>query len=306
MITTVCMNPSFDRTVSVDAMTIGGTNRIRTSRIDLGGKGINVAVVAQRLGLMVRCIGCMGDENAQALESLMEKESLAHRFLTVQGRVRTNTKIVSLDGQPVTELNEAGAPMTQADLAAFFAMAEKAAADSDCAVITGSLPPGCPEGTYRELIRAIGVPCILDVGGRELTLGLAAHPLLVKPNRDELAAAVGHALETLSDVRHAAETLLEGGAQNVLVSLGGDGALLVTPSECRYAPAIPVTVHSTVGAGDAMVGGLLAGLRAEGTMEGALRYAVAAGTSSVMTEGTQLIVPEDYQALLEKVIIQEL
>lgn len=306
MITTVCMNPCFDRTVTVDAMTVGGTNRIRSMRTDLGGKGVNVAVVAGRLGLEAQCIGCMGRENAPQLVALMDAEGLPHRFLPVDGRVRTNTKIVSLDGQPVTELNEPGAPMTAEALAAFVQMAAEAAAHSDYLVVTGSLPPGCPAGTYRDLICAAKVPCILDVGGTELLLGVEAQPFLIKPNRDELEATVGRKLETLADIRRAAEELMAHGAQNVLVSLGGDGALLATCEGAYYAPPVPVKVCSTVGAGDSMVGGLLAGLMQTGSLREALRSAVAAGTASVMTEGTQLIVRADYEALVEQVQIQEL
>lgn len=142
------------------------------------------------------------------------------------GAIRTNTKIVSLDGKPVTELNEAGPGATPEAMAQVSALLE--AQGEDWLILTGSLPPGCTEGTYARLMGKRGSRCILDVGGRELMLGLAAHPYLIKPNADELRSAVGRPLEGVADMLSAARELMSQGAMNVLVSLGGDGALLVT------------------------------------------------------------------------------
>lgn len=307
MITTICMNPSFDRTVEVDALALGQVNRIRTSRTDVGGKGVNVAVVARRLGLEAQVIGCAGADGVGRVREALEREGVGHAFLEVEGAVRVNTKVVSLDGSGVTELNEPGPALSEDDLQRFFALAREKAAQSDFVVITGSLPPGCPAGTYRELIRALdGCRCILDVGGAELLLGAEAKPFLIKPNHHELAATLGRELLTLADVREAAQVFLDRGVAHVVVSLGGDGALYAGADGTLLADAVPVEVHSTVGAGDAMVGGLLAGFLKDGTVRAALRCGAAAGTSSVMTEGTQLIVPEDYERLLPQVQIREL
>lgn len=306
MITSICMNPSFDKTVEVDTLELGEVNRIRNSRTDMGGKGINVAVVAKRLGLNCRCIGVMGEDGSDRLRSMLEKESMEHAFLTVPGSVRTNTKIVSRDGKGVTELNEPGAAMDAAQLQAFFNMAREKAADSRYAVLTGSLPPGCPAGTYRDLMRAMeGVNCILDVGGKELELGAEAHPFLIKPNLSELEATLGLELRTLRSIRDAALIFLRKGVQHVVVSMGSMGAMYVSKEKTLFAPALRVEAKSTVGAGDAMVGGLLKGLEVEGDMAHAFRYGVAAGAASVMTEGTQLIVPEDFDNLLGQVKVQE-
>ena len=106
MITTICLNPCFDKTVNVENLQTGQVNRIRDTRVDLGGKGINVAVVASRLGLDVQCIGIMGENGSTELTAMMDREGLKHRFMTVPGHVRTNMKVYSLDGQGVTELNE--------------------------------------------------------------------------------------------------------------------------------------------------------------------------------------------------------
>lgn len=306
MITSICMNPSFDKTVEVDTLTVGEVNRIRSIRRDMGGKGINVAVVAQRLGLRCQCIGTMGEDGAVRLHAMLDREGIEHAFLTVPGSVRTNTKIVTRDGRGVTELNEPGAPVAPADLRTFFDMARKKTLDSRYVVVTGSLPPECPQGTYRDLICALpGMNCILDVGGAELMLGAEAKPFLIKPNLHELEETLHTELRTLRAIRDAALIFVKKGVQHVVVSMGGMGALYVSQEQTLFAPALRVEAKSTVGAGDAMVGGLLKGLEVEGDMAGAFRYGVAAGAASVMTEGTQLIVPSDFENLLSQVKVQE-
>lgn len=306
MITGVCLNPSFDKTVEVDALALGEVNRIRSVRVDMGGKGVNVAVVARRLGLDALCIGCMGEQGARQFTLLMDAEGLHHRFLTVPGAVRTNLKIVSRDGKGVTELNEPGAPLSRDNMADFFALAKEEAARSDYMVLTGSLPPGCPESTYGDLIRAMGgTRCILDAGGPVLRLGAEAGPFLIKPNLAELEQALGTQLRTLRAIRDAALIFLRKGASHVVVSMGAMGAMYVSEARTLYAPALRVEARSTVGAGDAMVGGMLLGLQQDGDMAHAFRCGIAAGAASVMTEGTQLIHPEDFERLVSQVKVQE-
>ena len=306
MITTICLNPALDRTVTVDALIPGQVNRIRQSRTDVGGKGVNVAVVCRRLGLDAQVIGCAGAEGYAKLRAKAKAEDIGCDFHTVEGAIRVNTKVFSLDGSGVTELNEPGTTLTAEDLDIFFDLAIEKTRDSDYVVVTGSLPPGCPAHTYRELIRAINTPCILDVGGEALCMGVDAKPFLIKPNHHELAATVGRELHTLEDIREAAQSFVDRGVRHVVVSLGKNGALYVGEEGCFYAPEIPVEVKSTVGAGDALVGGLLYGLVKHGSMREAFRAGAAAGTASVMTEGTQLIVPADFKRLIEQVQIQEL
>ncbi len=306
MITGVCLNPSFDKTVEVDALALGEVNRIRSVRVDMGGKGVNVAVVARRLGLDALCIGCMGEQGAQHFTRLMDEEGLPHRFLTVPGAVRTNLKVVSRDGKGVTELNEPGAPLSGKAMEDFFALAKEEAARSEYVVLTGSLPPGCPDNTYGELIRAMGgTRCILDAGGPVLRLGAEAGPFLLKPNLAELEQALGAQLRTLRAIRDAALIFLRKGASHVVVSMGAMGAMYVSEARTLYAPALRVEARSTVGAGDAMVGGMLLGLQKSGDMAQAFRYGIAAGAASVMTEGTQLIHPEDFERLVSQVKVQE-
>lgn len=307
MITTICLNPAMDRTVTVDTLMPGRVNRIRASRADVGGKGVNVAVVCRRLGLDAQVIGCAGIDGYSKLRAAMSAEKVDYAFHTVEGAIRVNTKIVCLDGSGVTELNEPGPTLTAEDLDLFFDLAIEKTRSSDYVVITGSLPPGCPANTYRSLIEVLApVPCILDVSGEALQEGVKAKPFLIKPNHHELSATLGRELHTTEDIRAAAQTFVDTGVRHVVVSMGKDGALYVGEQGCYYAPEIPVQVRSTVGAGDSLVGGLLYGLVKHGSLREALRAGAAAGTASVMTDGTQLIIPSDFMRLWNQVQIQEL
>ena len=307
MITTICLNPSFDKAVEMDSLKLGEVNRIRELREDLGGKGINVAVVAGRLGLDVQCIGTMGENGADQLSAMMDQEGLKHHFLRIPGKVRTNLKLVLKNEKGITELNEAGARLDREHLEAFFDLAREKTRDSDLIVLTGSLPPGCPEGVYRDLMNALeGKKCILDTEGPELELAdKGAHPFLIKPNLHEMETTLGLELRTMRSIRDAALLFIRLGVKHAVVSMGAMGAMYVDPERTLFAPALRVATKSTVGAGDAMLGGMLLGYEREKDMGKAFRYGVAAGAASVMTEGTQLIVPEDFYNLLDQVRIQE-
>lgn len=306
MIATFCMNPCFDRTVTVDCLTVGGTNRVRSVRMDVGGKGVNVARVLSRLGMDALCLGTAGRENAASFLHLLEREQVRHCFMEVAGSVRTNTKVVSLSEEKVTEINEPGPVMTPQEQEAFVHLALPAAQEATWCVLTGSLPGGCNAALYSEWVRRLGGQrCILDAAGDALLLALPEHPFLVKPNRDELCQTLGRALTSRDALAEGARELVSRGARHVLVSLGGDGALLVDERRVLFAPPLPVRACSTVGAGDAMVAGLLYGLQKYGRLEAALCCGTAAGAASVMTEGTQLVRPEDFEALRPQAVVQE-
>ena len=246
-------------------------------------------------------------DKSEELTALIEKENLKHSFLQIPGHVRTNTKIVSGSGKGVTELNEPGPMVDAANLNSFFELAKEKTQGSDMVVLTGSLPPGCPEGTYRDLLKILeGKKCILDTEGKELELAAkGACPYLIKPNLKEMEATLGIELRTMRTIRDAALLFIRLGVQHAVVSMGEMGAMYVSADKTLFAPALRVEIKSTVGAGDAMIGGMLLGYSKEKDMARAFRYGIAAGAASVMTAGTQLIVKEDFERLLDMVKIQE-
>ena len=306
MITTVCMNPSFDKTASVGALVAGDVNRLHDVRVDVGGKGVNVAVVLKRLGVPVGCVGCLGEQGRESFLRMIRQEGVAFDYLPVSGEVRTNLKLVDESTRTVTELNEPGISMNQAQLEDFLTLLKEKAEASEYVVLSGRLPEGCPETAYQRCLKALeGKKCVLDCAGETLLHGIKEKPFLIKPNLPEIEGIMKRELRTLRGLRDAALFLIEYGAQNVIISMGKYGAMLVSRTDTFFSPALMVEARSTVGAGDAMIGGVLAGLARGETLADSFRCGVAAGAASVMTDGTQLLRRPDFEALLPKVTVQE-
>lgn len=306
MITTVCMNPSFDKTASVMALEPGELNRLRNVRVDVGGKGVNVAVVLKRLGVPVSCVGCLGERGRESFLQMIRQEDVPFDYLPMPGEVRTNLKLVDESTRTVTEFNEPGISMNPSQLEDFLRLLKEKDEDSDYVVLSGRLPEGCPETAYQRCMKALeGKRCVLDCAGETLLHGIKEKPFLIKPNLPEIEAIMKKELRTLRGLRDAALFLIGYGAQNVIISMGKYGAMFVSQKDTFFAPALMVEARSTVGAGDAMIGGVLAGLARGESLADSFRYGVAAGAASVMTDGTQLLRRPDFEALLPKVTIQE-
>lgn len=306
MITTVCMNPSFDKTASVEKLMPGELNRLENVRVDLGGKGLNVAIVLKRLGVTARCVGCLGEINAAEFSWLLSREQIDFDYCTLPGEVRTNLKLVDETHRSITELNEPGPEMNEAQLTSFMELLKDKAKDSNYVVFSGRVPCGCESNTYQRCMQAVeGKKCVLDSAGETLLRGISEKPFLIKPNLPEIEAIVKKELSTLRGIRDAALFLMEYGAQNVIISMGKYGAMFANEKTTLFSPALQVEARSTVGAGDAMVGGVLLGLDRGMPMEEAFRLGVAAGAASVMTDGTQLLRKADFERLVPKVTVQE-
>ncbi len=309
MITTLSLNPSIDRTMTVEQFTYGGTNRVTHTRNDPSGKAVNVAITASELGVETECIGFLYEENGRMVENRLLLHGVKTDFLRQEGRVRTNIKLLDASRSIVTEINEAGVPVTQDAFQKMLELVANHAQDSDFLVLTGSLPPGCPKDFYKTVIETVdglNCRCVLDAEGEALLKGLEAKPFLIKPNLREAETAAGHPLQSLSDVREAAARFLTMGTENVVVSMGSKGAMLVNARGAYFAEQIPVPVKSTVGAGDAMVAGLVAGFMGDLPDEDVLRMGVACATASVIQEGTQLMERETYKKFYQQIQVQEL
>lgn len=306
MITTVCMNPSFDKTASVDTLATGGLNRLRDVRVDVGGKGVNVAVVLKRLGVPVSCVGCLGERGRESFLQMIRQEGVPFDYLPMPGEVRTNLKLLDNSTRAITEFNEPGISMDSAQLEDFLTLLREKAGESEYVVLSGRLPEGCAEATYQRCLKTLeGKKCVLDCAGETLLHGVKERPFLIKPNLPEIEGIMKKELRTLRGLRDAALFLIEYGAQNVIISMGKYGAMLVSRTDTFFAPALMVEARSTVGAGDAMIGGVLAGLSRGESLAESFRWGVAAGAASVMTDGTQLLRRPDFEAHLPKVTVQE-
>ena len=306
MITTVCMNPCYDKTASLTQLKVGEVNRLKDVRVDIGGKAINVAIVLRRLGVAADCIGCLGEADESSFLQLLQKENVPLSYIRVPGQVRTNLKLLDDESRNVTEFNEPGPTLTEENLTDFIELLKEKTVDSSCVVFSGRLPLGCEVTTYQRCMQALeGKKCVLDAAGKSLLHGIKEKPYFVKPNLPEMESIMNRELRTLRSLRDAALFLMEYGAQNVIISMGKYGAMYTNGQKTLFAPALQVEARSTVGAGDAMIGGVLMGLDRGAPMEEAFRYGIAAGAASVMTDGTQLLRPDDFHALVPKVTVQE-
>ena len=286
MIYTVTCNPALDCAVQLNGLTVGGLNRTAGATLTPGGKGINVSRVLVALGEDTKAHGIIAGSNGAMLnDALLNMDVLTCFVRLPEGQTRINVKLY---GEQETELNAPGPMVSEAkreqllkDLEVLCWPREK-----HLVCLCGSLPPGMPADSYARMLKAAeGVRAVVDTTGEALLCALAEKPWLVKPNRDELAALVGRELPTIEDVMEAAEWLREKGAENVLVSLGGDGALLCADEKRMYQPAPDGKVIGTVGAGDSLVAGFAAGWQRYGDGAQALRLGVACGSATACAEG---------------------
>ncbi len=305
MITTVTMNPCMDKTVTVDTFQYGGLNRVQNGREDIGGKGINVASVVTNLGGMALCTGINYENGGDFIQGKLSDRHIRHDFVMVPGELRTNLKLFDRSKGVITEVNESGSPVEAGSIVALKEKVRRYSRESSMMVFSGSVPQGVGSGVYRELMEECARGCrpVLDAEGPLLSEGLKAQPYLIKPNRFELEMILGEERSTKEGIVEGARELLRSGVQILCVSLGEDGAVIVDPCRAYFAPALPVKVQSTVGAGDSMVAALCLAAEEGRPPAEMLRMATAAAAASVMTEGTQLCSRSDFDVLLPQVSV---
>jgi 1-phosphofructokinase/6-phosphofructokinase 2 len=305
MIVTLTPNPSIDRAVLIDALRRGEVHRARSSRIDPGGKGVNVSRALAAQGGSTLAVLPSGGPEGHLLEELLDAAGVHHHPVPVRGSVRMNISVLEPDGT-TTKLNEPGPDLSAAEVEALLTttLDRAAGADgssgADWVVGCGSLPPGAPSDLYAVLVRRVrerGGHVAIDSSGPPFAAAVAARPHLVKPNHEELAELVEHDLPTLGHVRDAARELVAAGIDVVAVSLGGDGALLVTADECVHARATITAPLSTVGAGDCMLAGLLHGLSSGRGPADALALGVTWGAAAVTLPGSRVPAPDDLDGI---------
>jgi 1-phosphofructokinase len=292
VIVTLTANPSVDRTVEVDALVRGAVLRARASRVDPGGKGVNVSRALAANGRNTCAVLPAGGWEGDQLAALLAPEGVPVALVPVGGSIRANVSVVEPDGT-VTKLNEPGPTLSEAELEAVAVATVAAAADADWVAIAGSLPPGAPVDLYARLTRRLAplaVRVAVDTSGPPLVGALAAAPDLIKPNREELAEAAGRPVTTLGEAVAAAGELRRRGARAVLASLGADGALLVDGAGTVHGEAAVPRPRSAVGAGDALLAGFLAG---GGSGPDALAEALAWGAAATSLPGSRMPRPGD-------------
>ncbi|WP_375384051.1 1-phosphofructokinase [uncultured Microbacterium sp.] len=306
MIVTVTANPSIDRAVRLDApLEHGEVQRALDAREDAGGKGVNVARALRSAGVETIAVVPCGDEDPFRL--LLEHEGVPAVRVPIAGRVRANLTVTDPDGT-TTKINMPGPTITEAEASALIDAIATAADGAEWIVFAGSLPPGLGEDFYSVAIAAVRerwgerAPKIaVDTSGAALDRVVAdGRPDLIKPNEIELAELVGEVLDATGDVvpvaARLARMIVPGQVGTALVTLGGDGALLVTADGVLRAHAPRITVASTVGAGDSSLAGYLIADVARADAPARLRRAVSYGAAAASLPGTQIPTPSDVPA----------
>lgn len=285
MIFTVTFNPSLDYIVRVDEMRLGTINRTNYEQLLPGGKGINVSIVLGNLGHPSRALGFSAGVTGVALEKLLADAGVDADLVHVkEGFTRINAKVKAVEE---TELNSQGPRIAPEDVDALFSKLDVLGQD-DTLVISGSVPNTLPSDMYEQVMERLaghGVRIVVDAERDLLTRVLPYRPFLVKPNNHELGDIFGVTLKTRDEVVPYARRMQEMGAQNVLVSMAGEGGVLVAADGQVYqSPAAKGTVVNSVGAGDSCVAGFLAGLMETGSYQTAFRMGLAAGSASAFSD----------------------
>ncbi|MBK1719953.1 1-phosphofructokinase [Thiocystis violacea] len=259
-IATLSLNPAIDQTARVPSFTAGRVNRVEWEQSDAGGKGVNVASFLADAGLQVAATGLFGSANIEPFLELFARKGIDDRCVRLAGRTRVNVKITDPVLDQVTDINFPGLSPTAADLARLTKTLDQLLAKIDWLVLSGSVPAGVPSDIYTGLIdqlQARGKQVLLDASGAPFAEAVSHGPDVIKPNIDELAELVGRPLAGPGDVLDAARSLIAGGIGLVAVSMGADGAVFVEGEAAVLATPPRISVKSTVGAGDAMVAGIL-------------------------------------------------
>lgn len=285
MIYTVTLNPAIDYVVHTDEIVIGSVNRSKSEDIYFGGKGINVSIVLSELGMKSKALGFTAGFTGRAIEEGVGKKGIETDFVYLEdGFSRINVKIKS--GEE-TELNGNGPDIPKEAVQLLFDKLDSLK-DGDMLILSGSIPKSLPSDIYEKILKHIAdkkIRTVVDASNELLLNVLKYEPFLIKPNHHELGEMFDTVVSTEDDVVKYAGKLKEMGAQNVLVSMAGNGAFLLDEDgNVHRCGACAGTVKNSVGAGDSMVAGFIAGLE-QGDYEYALKLGTAAGGATAFSDG---------------------
>ncbi|MBE6901049.1 MAG: 1-phosphofructokinase [Ruminococcaceae bacterium] len=297
MVYTVTFNPAVDYVVRCDEVRKGAVNRTESEFFCFGGKGINVSQVLSQLDTDTRALGFVAGFTGAAIEQGLAELGIQTDFVHIeQGFSRINVKIKAAEE---TEINGQGPVIEERHLAQLYEKLD-GIAEGDTLVLAGSVPKSMPSDIYERILARLsdrGIRTVVDASGALLTNVLKYHPWLIKPNSHELSEIFGRELTTADEIAEYAEKLREMGARNVLVSMAGDGALLVDESGERHCCGVcSGVVKNSVGAGDSMVAGFVAGF--DKGSEYALKLGTACGGATAFSDG--LAQREEIYRLLEQ------
>ncbi|MBX4267479.1 1-phosphofructokinase [Clostridium estertheticum] len=309
MIVTVTLNPAIDKTIEIDDFKIGNVNRISSTRIDVGGKGINVSKVIKELQYKSLALGFVGGSSGNQIKDYLNDSNINNDFLSVNGETRTNIKIFDKVNNTHTDINENGPSVTVDDITNIKGKIMQHCDEKSLVILSGSVPIGASSSIYGDIIKDIkskGGRVILDADGDMLMQGIKAGPYIVKPNVEELEKAFGISIDGEEKVIETAKKILKYGVKFVVISQGSEGSLVISSDKIAKVVGLKVEVKSTVGAGDSMVAAMAVGIQNNYGFEETMKLACATSAANVMTEGTQTGRLIDIEKLKKQVTIKYL
>lgn len=309
MIVTVTMNPAIDKTVQLDQLIPGALNKIISVVEDAGGKGINVSKTIKELGGITIATGFLGGGAGDSIIKQLNQLGIKSDFVSVANFTRTNMKIAEADGT-LTELNEIGPVISKTELQKLLDKLDFYASKEAIFVISGSVPLGIPTNIYGRIIKMLhrkGSKVFVDTSGNLLLQAIEEKPDFLKPNLYELKEYF-HVEGDLSleEIVILGKKILDRGIGCIAISMGQDGAIFLNQSKVYWCKALPVTVKSTVGAGDGMMAAFTYASFQKMDYEDCIKLAVATAAGAVTTEGTKPPKQGLVMELLDQVIITEL
>ena len=309
MITTVTLNASIDKAYYMEGSLKNGTvMRVKAVHNSAGGKGLNVARAVHLCGEEVAATGLVGGYNGKYLEALLDQDNIPHDFEHIEGETRSCINILD-ETFGSTEYLEPGCAVSEREKQKFLERFPKIIGNSQVVTMSGSVPAGLPGDIYKEMIltaKKAGKQVILDTSGELLKKGLEACPTLVKPNQDELELLFSAKVTGREEVIAGAREIYGRGIPYVVVSLGGDGALMVCREGVMQAAAPKVEAVNTVGCGDTMIAGFALGSSEGLSVENTIKKASAMSAAAALREETGFFVREDMERILPQIEIEKL
>ena len=306
MITTVTLNPAIDTRYFIEDFKEGRLFRAEKTIKSPGGKGLNVTKVLRQMGADVVATGIIGGKNGEWIQENLKKMDIKEEFYVSSAETRVCIAVLAKHSE--TEILESGEELTDSDLRAFEKKLMELVEKSDVITMSGSLPKGMDAGYYQKLVELVnrkGKKVILDTSGKSLLEGVKGKPYLIKPNFDELEYVLGESIDGRDKIKKAVEKLKNLGAQNVLVSLGGEGAIYFGEEILKI--TIPkIKIHNTVGSGDSSVAGFAKGLDDGLELNEILKLSMACGMSNAQSMETGKVIPEDVKEFIGNITIEEL
>ncbi len=308
MIFTLTMNPCLDRYIYVDDLIVDDTIRAKKVVDYPAGKGIDVSRVIRELGGVSIAIALVGGDTGRKLEEMLDKEGVIYSSIRVPQETRMNIILESNKGQ--YRISMPGEKISVKKLQVVLEVLQALVREKDVVVVSGSLPKGVAAEFYTGIIFALkqwGATVYFDADGDKLKAGLISQPDYIKPNLHEFQRLIGKHVNTREEIISEAKKIIDiHDLQAILLTLGGEGAYLITKEKVLFTKTIKVNVKSAVGAGDSFLAGFVLKKTEDASDEEALRWANAAGTAAVMTPGTRLCRKADVERLIDRIEVERI